>query len=110
MNTNVLPGGIFINQFIATQRIRNRMFVILVYDVNVKRTNKILKICRKYLIHVQKSVFEGTITEAKLNKLKSELGRTCKKEEDSIMIYRCDSLRYSSKEVIGLYTTDNNFL
>ena len=37
MNTNVLPGGIFINQFIATQRIRNRMFVILVYDVNVKR-------------------------------------------------------------------------
>ena len=49
------------------------MFVIVVYDVNVKRTNKVLKICRKYLIHIQRSVFEGTITEAKLQKLKSEL-------------------------------------
>ena len=29
------------------------MFVIVVYDVNAKRTNKALKICRKYLDHVQ---------------------------------------------------------
>ena len=49
------------------------MFVIVTYDVNVKRNNKVLKICRKYLVHVQKSVFEGNITEAKLGKLKSEL-------------------------------------
>ena len=47
------------------------MFVIVTYDVNVKRNNKVLKICRKYLVHVQKSVFEGNITEAKLRKLKS---------------------------------------
>ena len=86
------------------------MFVIVVYDVNVKRTNKVLKICRKYLIHVQKSVFEGMITEAKLKKLKSELGHVCRKDEDSIMIYRFDSLRYSSKEVIGVYAADDNFL
>ena len=86
------------------------MYVICVYDVNEKTCAKVMKILRRYLFHIQKSVFEGTITEAKLNKLKSELGRTCKKEEDSIMIYRFDSLRYSSKEVIGLYTTDDNFL
>ena len=73
------------------------MFVIVTYDVNVKRNNKVLKICRKYLIHVQKSVFEGNITEAKLRKLKSELKRTTKTDEDSVIIYRFDSLKYSSK-------------
>ena len=86
------------------------MFVIVTYDVNVKRNNKVLKICRKYLIHVQKSVFEGNITEAKLRKLKSELKRTTKTDEDSVIIYRFDSLKYSSKEVLGEYSPEENFL
>ena len=73
-------------------------YISVTYDVNVKRNNKVLKICRKYLVHVQKSVFEGNITEAKLRKLKSELKRTTKTDEDSVIIYRFDSLKYSSKE------------
>ena len=47
------------------------MFVILTYDVNKKRVNKIKKICKKYLVHVQNSVFEGNITDSRLNKLKN---------------------------------------
>ena len=86
------------------------MFVIVVYDVNVKRNNKVLKICRKYLFHVQRSVFEGNITEAKLRRLKGELSRIISKEEDSIIIYRFETLKYSSKEVIGLYEAEDNFL
>lgn len=35
------------------------MFVILVYDVNVKRTAKVLKTVCPYLSHLQRSVFEG---------------------------------------------------
>jgi CRISPR-associated protein Cas2 len=86
------------------------MFVIVVYDVNVKRTNKIMKICRKYLTHVQSSVFEGKITEAKLSKLKHEIKKCCNENEDSIMIYRFDSLRYSNKEVIGLHMVNDNII
>lgn len=86
------------------------MFVIVTYDVNVKRNNKVLKICRKYLVHVQKSVFEGNITEAKLRKLKSELKRTTKTDEDSVIIYRFDSLKYSSKEVLEEYSPEEHFL
>ena len=86
------------------------MFVIVVYDVNVKRNKKVLKICRKYLFHVQRSVFEGNITEAKLRRLKGELSRIISKEEDSIIIYRFETLKYSSKEVIGLYEAEDNFL
>ena len=42
------------------------MYVIITYDVGVKRNSKVLKICRRYLLHVQKSVFEGHITETDL--------------------------------------------
>lgn len=59
--------------------------------------------------HVQKSVFEGSITEAKLNKLKKELFRAIVKDEDSIIIYKFETLKYSSKEVIGLYKEKNNY-
>ena len=83
------------------------MFVIVVYDVNIKRNNKVLKTCRKYLIHCQKSVFEGNITEAKL---KAELKHILKTDEDSLFIYRFDSLKYSSKEIIGVCEQHINFL
>ena len=86
------------------------MFVILVYDVNAKRTNKVMKTCRKYLIHVQRSVFEGKITEAKLEKLKKEIKKICHADEDSVMIYKFDSLKYSTKEVIGLIMANDNIL
>lgn len=69
-----------------------------------------MKICRKYLFHVQKSVFEGKITEAKLKSLKKEIKKICKDEENSIMIYEFDSLKYSTKEIIGTYTQHENIL
>ena len=43
------------------------MFVIMSYDINKKRVSKVMKVCRKYLIHVQKSVFEGNLTEVALH-------------------------------------------
>ena len=86
------------------------MFVILVYDVKTKRNNKILKTYRKYLRHVQKSVFEGNLTEAKLKRLKNELKKISNEKEDSIIIYRFETLKYSSKEVLGTYEEDSNFL
>ena len=77
------------------------MFVILTYDVNSKRVGKALKICRKYLSHVQKSVFEGNITESKLRKLQKELQSVSLTEEDTICVYRMDSVKYARKEQIG---------
>ena len=48
------------------------MFVILAYDVASTRGNKIMKICRKYLRHIQKSVFEGSLSDAKLKSRQDE--------------------------------------
>ncbi|MFD7510511.1 CRISPR-associated endonuclease Cas2 [Streptomyces sp. NPDC059853] len=41
-----------------------RVHVIVVYDTAAKRNAPILRTCRKYLPHVQRSVFEGQLTEA----------------------------------------------
>jgi len=76
--------------------------VILVYDIGEKRVGKVLKICRKYLHWVQNSVFEGEITEAKLEKLKRELKMVMEPEEDSVIIYTFRTEWYSSREILGV--------
>ena len=86
------------------------MFVILTYDVGTRRVAKVMKICRKYLDHVQRSVFEGMITEAKLKRLQKELEGTIEIEEDQICIYKFASLRYTQKEVIGLISETGNII
>lgn len=77
------------------------MFAILYYDFGEKRVAKALKICRKYLSHVQNSVFEGEITVANLKKLKYELKSKMDEDEDSLIIYSFESMNYSKREVIG---------
>ncbi len=86
------------------------MWVILTYDIAVKRSAKALKICRKYLSHVQKSVFEGDIKKDKLENLKRELEKVIDYENDQIAIYEFDTLRYSAKHMIGYHVITDNVL
>lgn len=51
------------------------MYVICVYDVNEKTCVKVMKILRKYLFHIQKSVFEGTLTPKQFSVLKEGLNK-----------------------------------
>lgn len=78
------------------------MFIILSYDVNQKRVKKVMKICRKYLVHVQRSVFEGVITETKLKSLKKELQRIIDFDNDAICIYETLLPGNVIKEQIGM--------
>ncbi len=78
------------------------MYVILVYDIKEERVSKVLKTCRKYLNWVQNSVFEGEITEAKLEKLKVELRKIMDDDEDSVIIYKMRTTRYSDREIMGV--------
>ncbi|MFZ8832328.1 MAG: CRISPR-associated endonuclease Cas2 [Thermodesulfobacteriaceae bacterium] len=69
------------------------MKVILVYDIDTtekagqRRLQKALKTARRYLHHVQKSVFEGSLTLSKLERLKRDMLRIVDKEKDSLIIY-----------------------
>lgn len=85
------------------------MYVILIYDVNVKRVGKMLKLCRQYLCWIQNSVFEGEISEAKLQELRQKIKGIINKSEDSVMIFS-NKMGYSmSKQIIGKerMSTDN---
>ena len=84
------------------------MFVIVTYDVNVKRVSKVMKTCRKYLTHEQNSVFEGSITDRNLEKLKREIAKIIDPNTDRVNIYEMQSLKFTTKERIGLCTTDSN--
>lgn len=79
-----------------------KVFAIIMYDVNAKRTNKVLKVFRKYLTWVQNSILEGEITESNLFKLKQEVRSKIVEGEDSVIIYTFRSMNYSNRETIGI--------
>ena len=78
------------------------MFIILVYDVGEKRVAKVLKKCRQYLYWVQNSVLEGDISETNYAKLKMELSRLIREDEDSLIFYTFRTTKYSKREAMGL--------
>jgi CRISPR-associated protein Cas2 len=73
----------------------------MVYDVNVKRVSKVLKISRKYLTWIQNSVLEGEITEANFMLLKKRLNEIINEKEDAITFYILRTTAYMKKETIG---------
>ncbi len=85
------------------------MYYILVYDVNEKRVGKALKICRRYLHHIQNSVFEGELTPGQCDKLKADLKKVLDYEEDSVILFASSARKWLDKEILGVEkrSTDN---
>jgi len=75
--------------------------VIVVYDVNVNRVDRVKKFLRKYLYWVQNSVFEGEISEADMEEVKIGLKEIIDKNEDMVVIYRFRSEKAVKKEIMG---------
>lgn len=92
------------------------MYVILVYDISFeeygqKVLSKVFKICKKYLHHVQNSVFEGDLTEYQILALKAELNVHVRKNLDSIIIFKSRNKKWLDKELWGIQEDKtSNFL
>ncbi len=88
------------------------MYYILVYDIaDVKRLPKILKICRKYLYWVQRSVFEGEMTKSQFLAIKSELLSVMNKKEDSVIFYVMRNKEVLQKKILGVEKNEiTNFI
>lgn len=88
------------------------MYVILIYDVNVKRVGKMLKLCRQYLCWIQNSVFEGEISEAKLQELCNKIKSIIDESEDSIIIIFSNKMGFNmNKRILGkVRMSPDNFL
>ena len=84
-----------------------KMYVILVYDVNLeeKEGQKVLrnvfKTCKKYLVHIQNSVFEGELLESQAIKLKAELDQYIREEKDSVILFKRRNQKWLDKEFLG---------
>ena len=86
------------------------VYVVAVYDVEADRTRLFLNFLRRYLTHVQNSVFEGEITEGDLEEVKQELDAMLQSGE-SVILYRVGSPQYISRSVYGEDPTeDSQFL
>jgi CRISPR-associated protein Cas2 len=77
------------------------IFVIITYDVDVKRVSKVHKILKKYLIWSQNSVFEGEITEGKLKQCLGEIQAVIHPDFDSLSLYQIPNPKNIKKVVFG---------
>ena len=82
------------------------MYIVLVYDVSqeengARRWSRIFKICKKYLTHIQNSVFEGELSKGQLAQLQKELKEYIDKELDSVIIFKARQEKWLDKEFWG---------
>jgi len=59
-----------------------------------------MKICRKYLTHVQRSVFEGSISEGQLALLRKEILQIIDKKLDFLIIYNMPDSKKLTRDII----------
>ncbi|MDT3395287.1 CRISPR-associated endonuclease Cas2 [Streptomyces sp. B1866] len=63
------------------------MHVIVVYDTAAERNPRILRTCRKYLHHVQRSVFEGQLSQAQLRRFQADVETLLDLSYDNVIVY-----------------------
>ena len=90
------------------------MYVVLVYDISQenngqKRWSHVFKICKKYLSHIQNSVFEGEISKVQIVKLQQELKKYVDVNEESVIIFKSRQEKWLEKEFWGKEDDKNSF-
>lgn len=83
------------------------MMLVVTYDVSTteaageKRLRKVAKVCERYGVRVQNSVFEVLVDAAELVVLKSALSDIIDKRNDSVRFYRLGNSYQHKIEVMG---------
>ena len=83
------------------------MLVVVAYDVNTsnaqgqKRLRKVSKLCERYGLRVQNSVFEVLVDAAQLETLKAGLSAEIDHEQDSVRFYRLGNHYQNRIETMG---------
>lgn len=91
------------------------MYVVLVYDVSKdengrKRWSHIFKICKKYMSHIQNSVFEGELSKVQLIKMQNELKPYINSELDSVILFKSGQQKWFDKEWWGKQADVTSFI
>ena len=78
------------------------MYVIIVFDINVDRVNKVKAFLRQYLFWIQNSVFEGELSESELEVVYKGLFNIIDEDVDSVIIYKLRMAELLNREVLGV--------
>lgn len=84
------------------------MMMLITYDVDfstqkgAKRLRKVAKLCERYGVRVQNSVFEMLIDPAQLAAIKAELEQIIDPQNDSVRFYRLGNKWESKIETMGM--------
>lgn len=83
------------------------MYVILVYDIKgdgggQRVLTNTFKTCKKYLNHIQNSVFEGELSESQIVSLKIDLQVFIRDELDSVILFKSRNKKWMAKEMWAL--------
>ena len=79
------------------------MYVVVCYDVvSDRRRARLLRALKGVLPHVQKSVFEGEIADARLPELRGKILELIDPSEDTVRLYHLCGRCIPATEVLGL--------
>ena len=78
------------------------MYVIIVYDVNVERVNKVKSFLRQYLYWIQNSVFEGEVSDSEFEIINKGLLKIIDEDVDSVIIYKLRMQELLNRDVLGI--------
>lgn len=84
------------------------MMILVTYDVDftkpkgAKRLRKVAKLCERYGVRVQNSVFEMLVDPAQLAQIKVSLSEIIDMKADSVRFYRLGSKWETKIETMGL--------
>ena len=78
------------------------MYDILSDERGAYVSGKVFKICKKYLTHIQKSSFEGNLSETNYMKLRMELNSYIRKNKDSVLVFKSRNEKWLEKDFLGI--------
>jgi CRISPR-associated protein Cas2 len=78
------------------------VFVVLVYDTLAERNPAVLKTCRRYLHWIQRSVFEGELSNAQYRSLTASLRTQIDTTYDSVRVYIVRTPEFIETHTLGV--------
>ena len=88
-----LIAGCFSKNFFTELIEELEDYDIIAYEQRTKVSRNVFKICKKYLTNIQKSVFEGNLTELNYMRLKIKLNKYLRIDRDE---------KWLEKEFLGV--------
>ncbi len=86
------------------------MFVVVTYDVNEKRVQRVEAYLQKFLFHAQNSVFEGDLGKNEIKELEKGLQKIISSNEDSVRIYIFESRDAVKIKSMGAQANESNVI